>query len=178
LSDDNEDDEAYDEIWNLIKDLSEEELAEEEADIHEAHGIMWEEMWEEYRARAKQGHAMEIILKVIRPGSSLKTPSGKAVFKVEAVDSSQVILSVGKRRWQIRVPADCWNGIPGFLANKGWVLIGARHDQPSPEGSVDEYVKRFTHGVSAASYVVPILERIYLVQVDRREPNKIRLIDC
>jgi len=172
------DDEEEDEIWNSIKDLSEEELAEEEADIHEAHGIMWEEMWEEYRARAKQGHVIEIILKVIRPRSFLKAPSGKAVFKVELVDSSEVILSVGKRMWQIRIPAECWDGIPNFLANKGWVLIGAKHDQPSREGSVDEYVKRFTHGVSAASYVVPILERIYLVEVDRREPNRIRLIDC
>jgi len=62
-------DEEEDEIWSTIKDLSEEELAEEEADWHEYHGILWEEMWEEYRARAKQGHVTEIILKVMRPGS-------------------------------------------------------------------------------------------------------------
>ena len=54
-------------------------------------------------------------------------------------------------------------------------MIGATHGRP-PSGSFDEYLQQFTHGTSAASYVVPILEKIGLVQVDRKRPQKIRLV--
>jgi len=117
---------------------------------------------------------MDRILSKIPPGTVLKTPSGRASFEVEHVDSGGVMLRVGDG-WPIYAPKDCWEGIPDFLRGRGWVLIGATHGEP-PHGSLDDYLQQFTHGTSAASYVAPILERILLVKVDRRKPSKIRLV--
>ena len=118
---------------------------------------------------------MDKILSNIPLGTVLKTPSGRATFEVEHADSGGLMLRVGAG-WPIYVPKGCWEGIPDFLRGRGWVLIGATHGEP-PHGSLDEYLQEFTHGTSAASYVVPILERILLVQVKRSKPSKIRLIE-
>ena len=118
---------------------------------------------------------MDRILSMVSQGTVLRTPSGRASFKVERVDSEGVMLRVGAG-WPIRISKDCWEGVSDFLSRKGWVLIGATHGEP-PRGSLDDYLQRFTHGVSAASYVVPILERILLVQVKRSKPSKICLVE-
>ena len=118
---------------------------------------------------------MSRILSKISPGTVLRTPTGRASFKVEQVDSKGVMLRVGAG-WPLRISKDCWEGVPDFLSGEGWVLIGATHGEP-PRGSLDDYLQRFTHGVSAASYVVPILERVLLVQVKRSKPSKIRLVE-
>lgn len=161
--------------WEL---LGEEELVEplglSDEELAHVREVFESEMMEE-----KSLQVMDIILKKIKPGTFFKTPSLRAKFMVKEVDPRGVTFRVGKGGWlQIRVPSKCLNGVPDFLKGKGWVLIGARHDRPSPKGSFDEYLKRFVkpREISAASYVVPILERILLVQVDTREPAKIRLI--
>lgn len=118
---------------------------------------------------------MDRILRTISSGIVLTTPSGRATFKVEKVSPEGVLMRVGAG-WPIRVPADCWEGIPEFLRGRGWILIGATHGEP-PSGSLDDYLQRFTHGVSAASYVVPILEKILSVQVRRKKPGKVRLTE-
>ena len=118
---------------------------------------------------------MDRILSKISPGTVLITPSGRASFKVEHIDSEGVMLSVGSG-WPIHISKACWEGIPDFLRGRGWVLIGATHGEPS-HGSLDDYLQRYTHGTSVASYVVPILERVLLVQVDSSKPGKIRLVE-
>lgn len=115
------------------------------------------------------------IMDQILPGTVLKTPSERSSFRVESIDSGGVMMRVGAG-WPIYVPKDCWEGIPDFLRGRGWVLVGATHGTP-PRGSLDDYLQRFTHGTSSASYVVPILERILLVQVKRSKPSQIRLIE-
>jgi len=150
-----------------------EEYTEELSDYEQSHVNNAEDLEE---VDKEQVSVMDTILRATAPGTILKTPSNKATFVIEEINKHGVSLSVGKGGWRIWVPAECWNSAPIFLESKDWVIIGARHDQSSPEGSFDEYVKRFTNGVSAASYVAPILERILLIQIDRNEPNKIRLI--
>ncbi|TET26551.1 MAG: hypothetical protein E3J73_04300 [Candidatus Bathyarchaeum sp.] len=118
---------------------------------------------------------MDKILNNITSGTTLKTPSGRASFEVERIDSEGITLRVGTG-WSIYVSKDCWEGIPDFLRGRGWVLIGATHGTP-PGGSLDEYLQKYTHGTSAASYVVPILEKILLVQLDQSKPSKVRLIE-
>jgi len=116
------------------------------------------------------------ILRRIAPGTELKTPSRRVPFIVEKVDLGGVTLRVGRTGTKISIPAECWEGIPDFLRGKGWVLIGAVHGKPH-KGSLEDYLQRFTHGTSVASYVVPILEKASIVQVDRRRPGKVRLIN-
>jgi len=118
---------------------------------------------------------MEKVLRLVQDGSMFETPSGHSTFKVEAVNRTGVRIRVGVG-WPIRIPAECWEGIPSFLRGKGWVIIGATHGSPPP-GSFDQYLQQFTHGVSVASYVTPILERIGIVKVNRKKPSKIRLIE-
>lgn len=121
---------------------------------------------------------MQVVDKIrsnVPPQTVLRTPSGRVSFEVERVGSEGVKLRVGTG-WAIFVPKACWEGIPEFLRGRGWVLIGATHGNP-PRGSLDDYLQKYTHGTSVASYVVPILERILLVQVDAGKPGKIRLIE-
>lgn len=117
---------------------------------------------------------IERIVNAINPGASFITPSGRSKFVVERVDYDGIKLRVGQG-WHISIKAERLRGIPSFLKGKGWVRIGATHGQP-PEGSLDEYLQKFTYGVSAASYLVPILEKIGIVEVNQKRPYGIRLI--
>ncbi len=111
----------------------------------------------------------------IRPGVTMRTPSGKADFEIESVDDSGVTFLVGLGKWKTKVPTKCWEGIPPYLKGRGWVRIGASHntaDLGTLEAYLDPVVK-----TSSSSYVVPVLEKIGLVQVDRNKPAKIRLIE-
>jgi len=116
---------------------------------------------------------MDRIMRTLSSGSVLTTPSGRSTFKIEEVNARGVMIRAGVG-WPIYIPAECWEGIPNFLRGRGWVIIGATHGKP-PQGSLDEYLQQFTHGTSAASYVAPILEKIGLVQLNRRKTGRIIL---
>lgn len=116
------------------------------------------------------------IMSKLAEGTQLETPSKRRPFKILRIDSSGVVVEVGASKTPIPIPANCLNGIPDFLRGKGWVEIGATHQPPAPpRGSLDEYLQDYTRNISVASYVVPILERILLVEVDRTSPAKVRL---
>ncbi len=120
----------------------------------------------------------EKIKKEMRGGMVLHTPVRNASFTVDSLDAKHVVFFVG-RKTRIKVPRACWDGIPDFLRGKGWVKIGAKHDV-APSGTLEEYLDKYwsegkTHA-SAASYVVPVLERLEVVEVDHRIPSRIRLI--
>ena len=120
---------------------------------------------------------MSIIVKITRGipvGSLIKTPSGRSQFEVYHIDPDRVMIRVGKRGYILTIPASCFEGVPDFLRGKGWIRIGAIHNA-ALEGTFDEYVQRSTHGTSAASYVAPILERIGIIEIDRKRPARIRL---
>jgi hypothetical protein len=111
----------------------------------------------------------------IKPGATMHTPSGRAEFEIESVDDSGVTFLVGLGRWKTKIPAKCWEGIPAYLRGRGWVRIGASHDTADTstlEAYLDPVVK-----TSSSSYVVPVLEKIGIVEVDRNRPAKIRLIE-
>ena len=120
---------------------------------------------------------MDRIMRTLSSGSVLTTPSGRSTFRIEEVNARGVMIRVGSiHAWPIYIPAECWEGIPNFLRKREWIMIGATHGKP-PQDSLDEYLQQFTHGTSAASYVAPILEKIGLVQLNRRKPSRIRLIE-
>jgi hypothetical protein len=120
---------------------------------------------------------MSIMLKLIQKipeGTVYKTPSRKKEFTIDKVYEKGVSVLVGQTETPITIPSSCFEGVPKFLREKGWIRIGAVHDVPF-EGSFESYVQSFTHGTSASSYVVPILEKIGIIEVDRKRPSKIRL---
>lgn len=111
----------------------------------------------------------------ISAGTVLKTPSGRAEFRIKKIGNEGVKIEAGKGRHPIFIPKECLNGIPRFLRGKGWVRIGVVHENVRND-TLDSYVKRFTHGTSAASYVVLILEKVKIIEIDRTRPNKVRLV--
>jgi len=120
---------------------------------------------------------MSIMLKLMQKipeGTVLKTPSRKKEFTVGKVYEKGVSVLVGQTETPITIPSSCFEGVPEFLREKGWIRIGVVHDVPF-EGSFESYVQSFTHRTSASSYVVPILETIGIIEVDRKRPSKIRL---
>jgi len=119
---------------------------------------------------------MSIIIEVTKKlhlYEEFYTPSGRSKFKIYHINADRVLIQT-QRGSIITIPASCFDGTLNFLKGKGWVKIGAKHDI-ADEGTLDEFLKRFTHGTSVASYVAPILERIGIVEIDRRRPAKIKL---
>ncbi len=117
------------------------------------------------------------ITREIRVGMIFHTPVRQASFTIDSIDGEHITFLVGAKT-RIKIPRACWNGVPDFLRGRGWVEIGAKHDV-APIGTFEEYLDRFweegkTHA-SGASYVVPVLEHIGLVEVDHTVPSKISL---
>jgi len=111
----------------------------------------------------------------VSAGTVMKTPSGRGEFRIKQIGREGIEVEVGKGGYPIHIPRECWNGLPEFLENKGWVRIGATHSI-TRDFTLDSYLKRFTSGTSAASYVATILEKAGLVKIDRSRPNKILFI--
>lgn len=104
------------------------------------------------------------------------TPSKEARFNVYPVENDIVPFVVGTGR-RIKVPKTCWDGIPNFLRGKSWIRIGATHGKAPPD-LFEEHLDSYKHPShpSWASYVVPVLEHLGVVEVDRRvRPSKIKL---
>lgn len=68
-----------------------------------------------------------------------------------------------------------FGGYPSYLRGRGWVKIGAVHDI-ADEGTLEAYLDKYVPR-SSSSYVVPVLEQINVVEVQRGRPAKIRLIE-
>ena len=121
----------------------------------------------------------EKITREICPGMVMYTPVRRAQFTVDSIDleNGMVVFSVGAKT-RIKIPRACWDGIPNFLRGKNWIKIGSRHDT-APRGTFEEYLDQWwsegkSHA-SGASYVVPVLEYLGIVEVDHNMPSKVRL---
>ena len=122
--------------------------------------------------------SISIIIKItsmIPIGSVLKTPSGRASFTIHHIDNSRVMIRTGKQGSIISIPAQCFEDTPNYLKNKGWIRIGAIHGY-SEEETLDKFVKSYTKGTSAASYVAPILEMCNILEIVRGRPAEVKLI--
>jgi hypothetical protein len=117
-----------------------------------------------------------MIANVIPAPSSLKTPSKDALFLVRHFGAVNVTLEVGENGREFKIPNRCFEGAINYLQDKGWIKIGALQDS-SDEKTFDSYVKNFTSGTSAASYVAPMLEKAGFVEIEKGPPARIRLIE-
>lgn len=118
-------------------------------------------------------NVMSLLMGKLKAGDILVTPIQGKKFKVESISPSGITLILGKK-WRTPIPADCWNGIPNYLFDKGWVEIGAIHGISKP-GTLENYIDGFISR-SAGNYVASILEHAGIVEIDRDLPSKIRLI--
>ena len=104
----------------------------------------------------------------------ISTPSGRAEFEINHIESLKVVILVGKKRSAIKIPTQCFEDIPKYLSGKGWVRIGAIHETIQ-EHTLDTFVKQYTRR-STASYIAPILEKAKIIEIDRKIPAKVRLV--
>ena len=118
---------------------------------------------------------VQIVADAIPTDTEIETPSHHAKFKVRHYGISYVALEIGKGR-AIKIPIRCFEGSLDYLRGKGWIKIGAHHGS-SNEQTFDSYVKNFTSGISAASYVAPMLEKAGIVEIEKGPPARIRLME-
>lgn len=122
------------------------------------------------------GRFEEAILRDVRPGQVLRTPSQAKPFKVGRVDRDGLELLMGQGEWPVRLTWECINGIEQYLAGAGLVAIGGRHSSVPNEGTLDGYLKHWTP-VTTAGWVASVLEAASLVRIIRERPALVELID-
>jgi hypothetical protein len=120
----------------------------------------------------------ERIITEIHNGMVLHTPVQNKPFEVKSIDVEGVVFFV--RKTNIEVSKQCWNGIPDFLRNRDWVLIGAKHEVTANlyEGTLEKYLRKCTKSKSKrsqGSYVAPLLEHLKIVKVRHTKPSAIML---
>ena len=111
----------------------------------------------------------------VSPDALFQTPSRRSSFIYKKSSQSKVYLEVGDSRTKISIPSLCFDTLPEYLEGKGWVRIGATHGMP-PQGSIDEYLQQLTGGLSVASYVLPILEELDIIEFNSTRPMKARYL--
>ena len=119
-------------------------------------------------------NTMTQIKNQIPNGTELRTPSERASFTIEFITLQMAVILVGKqRKTVIEIPSECFETVIQALPHDSWMLIGATHGTPDPD-TLDYFVQKFTNGVSAASYVAPILVEAKLAKIDPKKPARIQ----
>jgi hypothetical protein len=120
------------------------------------------------------GPVEQAIRRAVGTGQRLATPVRAAPFTVESLDGQGVVLGLGPGKWRTRLSWPCLEGIPPFLAGKGWVEIASRYEVQGKAGTLDGYLKQCVKRATAG-WVAALLERAGLVEVARSRPAKVRL---
>ena len=112
-------------------------------------------------------------------GTGFHTPVGNKLFTIASYEPNRLIFSVGANNTLIPVPRACWDNIPGFLRGRNWVKIGAKHDV-ADSGTFSQFLDTIQNPnqhrhPNWASYIVPVLEHLRIVEVDHSRPSRIRL---
>lgn len=111
-------------------------------------------------------------------GTVFYTPVKRCQHRIDYENDEVLFFKEDKKKPFSKTPKICWDGIPEFLKNEGWVKIGARFGI-APKGSFQEYIDQFhpqgKTSSSEANDIASILERLGVVEIDRKIPSRIRL---
>ena len=119
----------------------------------------------------------DVLVQKLSGDTELKTPGG-ADFEVERVEQARLILRVGKIRFPLYLRLSCLDELAkecNRLPPNQWMRIGAIHGTPD-SSTLDSIVQKYTGGTSAASYLASILEYIEVAEINRKRPQRIRLL--
>lgn len=114
------------------------------------------------------------IRQYITGGMTLKTVPDGAESKVASLSADALVLLFGKKEARTAFNWEDLETIPGFLTDKGWVKIGARHVTTGVPGTLDGYLKGFVKRTSGG-YITSVLEIAGIVDANRAKPAKVRL---
>lgn len=117
------------------------------------------------------------IRQCVSKGMVLRTVPGKAPFKVGELLDDALVLLYGAQETRTRITWKCLEGIPAFLAGRGWVEIRAVHDTVGIPGTLDSYIKSKCVKRTSGGYVASVLESSRIVTTNYKKPAEVRLRD-
>ena len=106
-------------------------------------------------------------------GAELATPTARAIFVVGSVEVDGIVLLFGPTRTATKIPWDCLEGVRSYLGDTEWMEVGANRAPQGKPGTLDEYLKGCVKRPTA-NYVVVLLERAGVVELDRAMPVRVR----
>lgn len=111
----------------------------------------------------------------IAHGELLATPVQGRPFKVLEVDDKGVVLLLGAQEARTALSWECLEGVPLFLSGRGWVEIGSRFETVADPTTLDGYLKQWIKRATAG-WVAVVLERAGVLEIDRTQPARVRLL--
>jgi len=119
--------------------------------------------------------AYDAVLAKIRPGDALKTPDDRTgkPFSIAFIDPEAVAVKTA-RGGRVRISLFTFDSAVKYLADLG--IRGDRWLETKDE-DFQMVLNMENDRVRAASYVLAILERAGLVEIDGSRPNKVRLVN-
>ena len=89
-------------------------------------------------------------------------------------DERGVVILPGGGRARTRLSWYCLEGMPAFLKDRGWVLVGRTSSSESDLGTLGEYLS--TCGMGGSAYrVAAVLQAAGIVEVEHEHPLRVRL---
>jgi hypothetical protein len=119
------------------------------------------------------GPIEQAVRQRVKPGDRLLTPSQGKPFTVETIDDGGVILLLGAKRARTPIRWSVLEGVGSMLATGGWTMIRGVYDAVPLDGTLDAYLNRFINRTTAG-WVVSLLERAGVVEIDRGRPCRVR----
>ena len=133
----------------------------------------YRDFWEENVAPKRS--VEQAIRLHVHPGQVLHTPSRKAPFVVERIDSDGVVLLLGKGQWWTRIRWECLEGVIPYIRQHGGIVdIGGQHAVKGRPGTLDGYLKGCLKRTTAG-WVAVLLETAGIVGILRTRPARVRI---
>ena len=116
------------------------------------------------------------IRRSIKPGKSLYTFPRRKLFRVGQLDHQGFLLLRGPGESPLRLRWPDLEGIPRFLAERGWVLVsGTFFDVVNHPGTLDGYLFSRCGLDTKANWVAPVLSAAGVVYTWNEWPVRVRL---
>lgn len=113
------------------------------------------------------------VRREIPSGTIFHTPVKRCQFRIDYENDQVVFFKDTKEKPFSKTPKICWDGIPEFLNNKGWVKIGEVFGVPE-EGTFQYYIDKFhpqgKTSSTEAGHIASVLEHLGIVEVDPHRP--------
>ena len=110
----------------------------------------------------------------VAPGTTIHAVSRGSPFTVEKFDERGVVILPGGGRARTRLSWYCLEGMPAFLKDRGWVLVGRTSSSESDLGTLGEYLS--TCGMGGSAYrVAAVLQAAGVVESEQTHPLRVRL---
>lgn len=96
-------------------------------------------------------------------------------FTVERFDQEALVLVFGEKETRTPMPWEALEGVPDLLRGRGWVPTTGSFAVGGDISTISGYLKQFFNR-ETANWVMVVLERAGVVELDRSRPITARLV--